>query len=175
MIEQIILNDIKAIAAQARDIAVKELKESLVASGGVNTGKGLNSIEGVLKDFGYVIEVQVFAREYLKYFDRGTPANKIPFNPGSGRKTSKYIDGLTEYWKSKGLNEKEAKSAAFALAHKHKKYGNPLRFKGNGSKFLTSRIKTIKEQVEDLLIGSMGVTIKNYFQKIELPDVEIEL
>ena len=51
----------------------------------------------------------------------GVTAARIPFNPGSGYKTSKYITGLINYWKLRGItDEKEAKSAAFATAAKQK-------------------------------------------------------
>jgi hypothetical protein len=63
--------------------------------------------------------------DYMAINNQGVPANKIPYYPGSGRKTSKYIDGLIEYAKKRmGKSDKEAKSVAFAIASKHKKGGN---------------------------------------------------
>lgn len=64
--------------------------------------------------------------EYSKYVRSGVPAGKIPFYPGSRRKTSKYIAGLTRYVERRmGLQGREAVSVAFAIAYKHKEEGMP--------------------------------------------------
>lgn len=61
-----------------------------------------------------------------KILNRGVPAEKIPFNPGSGKKESKYIQGLTKYAKLRmGATDKEALSIAFAIAYTHLKEGMP--------------------------------------------------
>ena len=63
---------------------------------------------------------------YGVILNKGVPADKIPFSPGSGAKSSKYIAGLTNYAKLRmGASDKDAVSIAFAIAHKHKKEGMP--------------------------------------------------
>jgi len=65
-------------------------------------------------------------RGYGVILDNGVAANRIPFYPGSGNKTSKYISALVLYVKARtGLPDKECLSIAFAIAHKHKKEGMP--------------------------------------------------
>lgn len=63
---------------------------------------------------------------YGKILNAGVSADRIPFSPGSGAKTSKYIQGLVRYAKLRmGASDKDALSIAFAIAHKHKKEGMP--------------------------------------------------
>ena len=59
-----------------------------------------------------------------EYIDRHLPASQVPYNPGSGARRSKFIDGLTRYAELRfNLSGKEAKSAAFAMATVMKREG----------------------------------------------------
>jgi hypothetical protein len=63
---------------------------------------------------------------YGVILNKGVTADRIPFSPGSGRKTSKYIEGLARYAKLRmGASDKDAVSIAFAIAHTHKAEGMP--------------------------------------------------
>lgn len=65
-------------------------------------------------------------RGYGKILEHGVPAERIPFSPGSGARTSKYIQGLVRYAKARlGADDKTALSIAFAIAYKHKEGGMP--------------------------------------------------
>ncbi len=109
-------------------------------------------------DTGYKVEVK--GNKYIIFQNRGVLKENIPFSPGSGKKHSKYIAGLIKYGQMrKGLDEKEAKSFAFAVAYKHKGLweqdstgGMQLRTGGKGTRFMEeieqSEVnKLIKEQV----------------------------
>jgi len=64
--------------------------------------------------------------EYSKFVRSGVSAEKIPFTPGSGKRKSLYIEGLTNYViRRMGLPPEEALSVAFAIAYTHKKEGMP--------------------------------------------------
>lgn len=66
------------------------------------------------------------ARVHGKILNKGVPAEKIPFSPGSGKKESKYIQGLAKYAKLRmGATDKEALSIAFAIAYTHLEEGMP--------------------------------------------------
>ena len=72
---------------------------------------GGNEIEGNAKSYGAIVNFGV------------TPA-KIPYGgQPTGAITSKYIQGLYNYFKSKGKSDKDALSFAFATAKVQKKQG----------------------------------------------------
>ena len=76
--------------------------------------------------------------------------SKIPYERGSKRGTSKYIDGLIEYVKQRMniADLKRQKSIAFAIATKQKKVGMPIRTRGKGTQWLT---KALDEHQDDIL------------------------
>jgi len=91
-------------------------------------GSRMESIEFEVFDAKGAMIIDVFGSKYHKYINEGVPANRIPFQPGSGKKTSLYIDALQNYAKKRmGAGEKESKSIAFAIAHKQKKEGMPTK------------------------------------------------
>jgi hypothetical protein len=98
----------------------------------------------------------------------GVTPERIPFNPGSGAKSSKYIDGLKRFAKIKlGKNDKEAERVAFAIAYKQKQEGMPTRgsYKYSSTGKRTGAVldalkdsedevqKLINKAFEELLIG----------------------
>ncbi|MEP7197261.1 MAG: hypothetical protein ABI851_12135 [Saprospiraceae bacterium] len=106
---------------------IDDLKGEIIDQGHVLTGTLRDSIEqtGIHAANGS-IEAFVSLESYYGILDQGVKSNRIPYERGSGRKSSKYIDGLIKFWMiKKGLSHSEAKSAAFALANKHKKEGMP--------------------------------------------------
>jgi len=67
--------------------------------------------------------LEVLANYYVVYVDKGVKPSEIksPYAPAR-------IDGLTRYWKMRrGLNDKDAKRAAYATATKHAQEGMPTR------------------------------------------------
>ncbi|NOT38538.1 MAG: hypothetical protein HOP11_14295 [Saprospiraceae bacterium] len=106
---------------------IQDLKDELTDQGHILTGKTRDSISLLsVKLQQGDLEAFVGLEEIYKVLDTGVSRNKIPYERGSGRKSSKYIDGLIKFWMiKKGLGPDEAKKAAFALANKHKKEGMP--------------------------------------------------
>ena len=125
---------------------IQYLKEKIIAGWQKNnhtlTGKAEQSIFGEVTqtESGYLVEIK--GNDYIIYQNRGVLKENIPYSPGSGKKHSKYIAGLIKYGKlRKGLDEKEAKSFAFAVAWKQKgldggQGGMQLRTQGKGTRFM---------------------------------------
>lgn len=113
--------DLKPIS----DFVIDELRKTLAIQGHNLTGKLANSIEAYTLDVlnGYLI--RFYWEDYGVPLDTGVPAANIKFSPGSGAKSSKYIDGLVKYVKQR-MNvsgDKEALGIAFAIAYKQKEQG----------------------------------------------------
>ena len=86
-------------------------------------------------------ELLIFMNDYGLTVNDGIKANKVPYSPGSKRGgKSRYIQGLIDFVKQKGLasGDKEAQSIAFAIAAVHKKEGigtdKAKRFSKNGKR-----------------------------------------
>lgn len=117
-----VIQEIARLALEAVAIAWR-------AQGHELTGKAVKDMETMIIETaqGYVIEGYVL--DYMATQNTGVPANRIPYTPGSGRRNSKYIDGLIRYAKLRmgAGSEREAKNIAFAIASKHKREGMPTR------------------------------------------------
>lgn len=107
------------------------LGKELFAQGHRLTGELISSLEYKVQTAANGLTLDFFASEYGAYLNTGVPANRIPYSPGrrgGGGGTSAYIQGLIRYTQRRmGLRGKEAVSAAFAIARKHKREGMPTR------------------------------------------------
>lgn len=106
------------------------LREELAAQGHVLTGNLSDSIQFEITANGREAIGQMYFEDYGVFVNVGVVAQNIPFGGGgTGRKggTSKYIQGLIEFWEGRGLSGREAVGAAFATAHVHKREGMPSR------------------------------------------------
>ena len=129
-----ILNIIEKQSILVADFFKAELKNELEQQGHKDTGKLIDSI-----DYEILIDTDTvkIVFEYLYYgeiVNNGVTAAKIPFGGSTGAKTSLYIEALRAWAKRKGFSK--PLSAAFAIAHKHKKEGMPTKgsykFSNNG-------------------------------------------
>lgn len=88
--------------------------------------KGSIDTEFETEDSPVSFTIDMLAPKYVGILNRGVPASRVPFSPGSGATKSMYIDALTRYaMKRMGVDQKKAKSIAFAIAHTQKKSGMP--------------------------------------------------
>lgn len=104
------------------------IRKEFIAQGHSLTGGWERSQTEIIKFFQGGYGVEGFAAGYGDIVASGVSSSRIPYDPSvrSGRKTSKYIQGLQSYFMlRKGLSERAALSAAFATAHKHKREGMP--------------------------------------------------
>lgn len=163
-------DDISALTIMA---IVNEWK----AQGHNLTGKAINEIETVVKFNINELTITGLVLDYMAINNRGVPANKIPYYPGSGRKESEYIKGLMKYVQQRmGKSEKESKSIAFAIASKHKKEGMPTRasarFSSTGKRtgFIETALNKIEPELKNLIeksiIYSIELTITTFYKSI---------
>jgi hypothetical protein len=72
---------------------------------------------------------QILMPSHVIILDKGVRPDRVPFRPGSGAKSSKYIDALMRWIAivKPGLSEYQRKSFAFAIAYTAKRGGHPTR------------------------------------------------
>lgn len=123
--------DLKPIAEFLVDLHLGEF----IDQGHNLTGRGARSVEQV-PTFGSNYEgFQIKYIKYLIYVNKGVRKDRIPFTrrgrrrTGGPGRTSKYIEGLKQFAKLRGMGngDKELTRIAFAIAMKHKKEGMPTR------------------------------------------------
>lgn len=112
------------------DIVI-EAQAEVRAQGHVASGRGVKSIEKIINRKGTALEGIILAEEYMVGpVNEGVSASRVPYSPGSGRRTSRYIQALID-WIQKyirpSFSDSEAKSFAFAIAKTAKKEGHPTR------------------------------------------------
>lgn len=146
---------ISAFAKAAKVINARIITE-FRAQGHHLTGAWEQSVTTVVADSG----ATAYANEYGGIVNTGVPADRIPYNGRTGHGgQSKYITGLFNYFKLRGLPEKEAIRAAFATAKKHSKEGMPtaasVQYSKTGSRvrFLQTAIKNVPEADAIILAG----------------------
>ena len=149
---QLIIERFKA----AIDALVDGAKGELRQQGHKATGRLENSFE-VDFDFSDLnrLIARIYVADYALPLDSGVPASRIPYSRPGRAKTSKYIEGLIQ-WAGvvkPGLNEKQRRSFAFAVATAHKREGMPTAgsysFSKNGRR--TEWIKHgLEEPAQDL-------------------------
>lgn len=111
---------------------------------------------------------RMFAADYGVFVEFGVSSKKIPYTPGRGRGgKSEYIQGLIRFWEARGLNQREAISAAFATANVHKREGMPTRASfsytrtGTRTGFVTEVLEESDEDIRQLIRGDFeGVALE---------------
>ena len=112
----------------AVDKVVEAGKDELRQQGHKASGRLEQSFE-VDFDFSDLnrLVARIYVNDYALSLDTGVPASRIPYSRPGRAKTSRYIEGLIP-WAGivkPGLNEKQRKSFAFAVATAHKREGMP--------------------------------------------------
>jgi hypothetical protein len=121
-------------------------------------------------------KVTILGVHYAEYVDRGISASTVRnkmFSPGSGKKSSNYIKGLTDYvLKRMGIGGAQGLSIAFAIAHTHRKEGMPstgsYEFTKTGERtgfidaMLMKRDKDIDKMIDEELTDHIKETMKGW-------------
>jgi hypothetical protein len=149
-------------------VIVMAVKKAFIMQGHKMTGALNDSIEYKVNATMNSVMLEFLMLDYGMIQNFGVTPERIPFNPGSGAKSSKYIDGLKRFAKLKlGKNDKEAERVAFAIAYKQKQEGMPTRgsYKYSSTGKRTGAVldalkdsedevqKLINKAFEELLIG----------------------
>jgi hypothetical protein len=143
------------------DLIKKDIITEAKNMGHYNTGKSFLSIEVIGYINGKDLVFEVHGPIHLAYVNNGVAADKIPFSPGSGASSSQYIDGLIDYFRSKGFFQDEAEDLAWATAMKRfiNKLGSPtpgsFRFSKTGKRtgVITDTFDDRKVIYSEILMG----------------------
>ena len=111
------------------------------------TGDLIESIESKIQTTVTGATLEIWLNDYGMALNNGVPASNIPYSPGSGAKTSKYISGLQRFAQLKlGISDpNKALSVAFAIARKHKQRGMPL---AGPSQFIETTLELEQNNIE---------------------------
>lgn len=149
------------LGEQVGEVVKKAVKQAFIMQGRSLTGALVNSIDYSVNATVNSAFIEFSLLEYGMILNYGVPANRIPYSPGSGAKSSKYIDGLKMYAKLRfNANDKEAERIAFAIARKHKKFGMPLDKKTGA---VEKGLDESKDEVEALISEALTEVINVLF------------
>ena len=142
-----------------------DIKAELVAQNHVLTGTLLNSIDFEIQQKPNLIEGLMMMQDYGQAIDQGIKASNVPYSANTGRGgTSKYIQGLITFFRLKGLDEDEAKSAAFATARTATIEGHPTNgsfvhsTNGRRTGFFTDTLENLNGEI-DAFYEEMGENV----------------
>lgn len=149
------------LGEQVGEVVKKAVKQAFIMQGRTLTGALVNSIDYSVNATVNSTYIEFTLLDYGMILNYGVPANRIPYSPGSGAKSSKYIDGLKMYAKLRfNANDKEAERIAFAIARKHKKFGMPLDKKIGA---VQNGLDDSKDEVEALISEALTQVINVLF------------
>lgn len=149
------------LGEQVGELVKKAVKQAFIIQGRSLTGTLINSIDYSVNATVNSAFVEFTLLDYGMILNYGVPADRIPYSPGSGAKSSKYIDGLKMYAKLRfNVDDKEALGIAFAIARKHKKFGMPLDGKIGA---VQNGLDDSKEEVEKLINEALTEVINVLF------------
>ena len=171
------LEGLQKLADDISTLAISVVALEWRAQGHELSGSAVKQMETMVKFEINTLVIEGFVPDYMAINNEGVSSNKIPYYPNSGRKTSKYIDGLIDYAKRRmGKSDKEAKSVAFAIASKHKREGMPTkasaRFSSTGKRTgfieiaLEKNSQKFIELIEASIRFSVEATIESYYKSI---------
>jgi hypothetical protein len=167
MLDTALVEKIANLALQAVAIEWKNQGHNL-------TGNAIQQLETRIVA-GADIVIQGYVVDYMANLNAGVTAANIPYSPGSGARSSKYIAGLIDYVKKRmGKSDREAKSIAFAIASRQKREGMPTkasaRFSKSGQR--TGFIEIALDDIEPKLAAlieqgveeSINFVLESYFK-----------
>lgn len=167
----------------AMELMQKGLREELKAQGHYLTGRLSESIDfRVFTKGSSVVVGEMYAVDYAMVLEVGVKPERIPYGGRTGRGgTSRYIQGLVDFFQLRGLGEREAMRAAFATANVQKQEGMPTansyRFSNNGRRtgFVAETLKSHVDEAAKVLEAKTGFILNLQFppgivlEKIVLP------
>jgi hypothetical protein len=149
----------------------EKIVEKLKAQGHDNTGNLIESIEIDVENISRAAVGNFYMEDYYIFLEDGV--KNVPYTRGGGSGGfSQYIKGLIKWWRSKGLNNANSRSAAFATANKHSKEGMPTnnayRFSKDGTRlnFLSDTLAKHEEKMLELFERNVGTKIELIFTNV---------
>ena len=158
-------------------LAISVVANEWRAQGHELSGSAVKQMETVIREEIATIVIEGYIPDYMAINNSGVTADRIPYTPNSGNKTSKYISGLIDYVKRRmGKSDKEAKGIAFAIASKHKREGMPtkasVKYSSTGRRtgFIEQALEKSSpkfiELIENAITFSVEATIESYYKSI---------
>lgn len=120
------ISDLNGLGSQIRQLLIHELE----GQGHIATGALKRSINHHINRRLDEIELQMRMLDYGITLDTGVPASNIPYSPGSGAGSSKFISGLIKWIKFKKMTgglSKDINSLAHRIARTMTKEGMPTK------------------------------------------------
>jgi hypothetical protein len=143
------------------------LRDELEKQGHRLTGKLAESIVFEIRVDGDKVVGVFLGESYGLVLETGVSASRIPYGGKTGKGgTSKYIQGLVRFFELKGLGQKQALRAAFAVATRAKREGMPSRgsfkFTRNGRRknWITHTLNTKLPAVGAAIALAVGLDIR---------------
>lgn len=150
-------------------IIVRELAIQWARNGHKLTNSLVDNIKVDIAQSATSVLIDVYMFNYGQYMDRGVPASSIPYQRGSGRGRSLYIEGLKAYVERRmGISGDEALRVAFAIATKHKQRGMPLRTRGKGTGWITKGTDKIMPELLNLTGRYVGGVVDGILEKVKI-------
>lgn len=160
-----------ALVQQIANLALQAVAIQWKAQGHNLTGNAIQQLETRIVETGNDIIIQGYVVDYMANINAGVMAANIPYSPGSGAKTSKYIAGLIDYVKRRmGKSDREARSIAFAIASRHKREGMPTkasaRFSSTGKRtgFIEAALDGVEPELAQLIERGVEESINFVFE-----------
>jgi hypothetical protein len=124
-----IAREITEQVSRGIDAVIQDVREELAAQGHRATGRLMDTLEKQITAdiLNGEWTANILMEDYGRFVNDGVRANRIAYQRGSGRQSSRYIAGLLDWAATvrPELDEKERRSFVFAVAEKHKKEGMP--------------------------------------------------
>lgn len=155
----------KDILQEAADFINERIKQEWEAQGHRMSGAWEESIATSFEQDNHIIGV---AKSYGVIVNYGVTPSRIPYGDSpTGAKSSKYIQGLFDYFKAKGYSDSKALSYAFATAKKQKKEGmstiGSQRYSSTGMRqnFITEAEQDISGDLDNLIYDGLETVISD--------------
>lgn len=151
---------------EVEEVMSSSIVQNIREQGHTLTGRLERSVTAHTSQF----NIAGYMLDYGGIVDSGVNPSRIPFRLGSGAKSSKYITALTNFFILRGLNEKEAKSAAFATARKQKKEGMPTKassrfsLSGKRKNFVAESWNENEKKVDKIMSKGMDSFFQDQFK-----------
>lgn len=137
------------------ELAINALRLYWRRKGHELTGNFIKKIEPILRKRFRSTDIDFFMPVYGPIRNVGIRPERVPYTRGSGRRRSKFIQGLTKYAMLRlGASRKMAERIAHAIATKRKKTGFP------GSGWLDEALEAMDPFITDILQLSVDETLR---------------
>ncbi len=157
------------ISGKIAALCINVLKRVLKQQGHRLTGKLEQSIEAVVQvNRGNAIAViDIYFEDYGGVLNRGIPADRVPYQRGSGKKTSKVVQGLANFAILRRMTSDPAIAIkiAFMILNSWKKRGAPTvgsrRFSQTGRR--TGAVDEAVKELEPLIMELFSESVATFF------------